>query len=92
MKRLTLTTLAVAAAAAAAAGTAAADATNTHASCEGVIVSSATYPGEVAYYGRLLHDQLKALGIPPGVLDATIAKTKGAGPDPLASCLAEVPG
>jgi phage tail sheath gpL-like len=92
MMRRTLTALAVAGAAAAAAGTAAADATNTHASCEGVIVSSATYPGEVAYFGRLFHDQLKALGIPPGVLDATTAKTTGAAPDPLASCLAGIPG
>jgi hypothetical protein len=92
MRRFALTVCGLVGAVAAAAGTAGADATNSHASCEGVIVSSATYPGEVAYYGRLYHDQLKALGIPPGVLDATLAHTKGASPDPLASCLAEIPG
>jgi hypothetical protein len=58
------------------AGTATADPSNQSASCEAILVSSATYPGEVADLGRALHEALKAQGIPPGFLDVGAAQLK----------------
>jgi hypothetical protein len=57
-------------------GSAAADPANSHASCEGILVSSATYPGEVADLGRAFHQLLKDQGIPPGFLDVGAAQLK----------------
>jgi hypothetical protein len=62
-----------------------ADATSPNATCEAILVSAATYPGQVADLGRLLHDQLKAEGIPPGFLDAGAAQVKAGSVD---ACLA----
>jgi hypothetical protein len=76
MRRLALVGLAVATAAAFGAGSAGADPGTAHATCEAILVSAATYPGEVADLGRLLHSQLKDAGIPPGVLDVGGAQTK----------------
>jgi hypothetical protein len=61
---------------AATAGSAAADPSNAQASCEAILVSSATYPGEVADLGRYYHDLLKAAGLPPGLLDVGAAQLK----------------
>jgi len=76
MKRLALVACLVLALAAAAAGSAAADPNNSHASCEAILVSSASYPGEVADLGRYYHDLLKAAGLPPGLLDVVAAQLK----------------
>ncbi len=57
-------------------GSAAADPANSQASCEGILVSGATYPGEVADLGRYLHQLLKDQGIPPGFLDVGAAQLK----------------
>jgi hypothetical protein len=76
MKRSLIAASAVVALLSAGAGTAMADASNPNASCEAILVSSATYPGEVADLGRALHDALKAQGIPPGFLDVGAAQLK----------------
>jgi hypothetical protein len=76
MRRLALAGVVVGTAAAFAASSAAADPRTANATCEAILVSAATYPGEVADLGRLLHDQLKDAGIPPGVLDVGGAQTK----------------
>jgi len=68
--------IAVAAAAAFGTGSATADPGTANATCEGILVSAATYPREVADLGRLLHDQFKDAGIPPGFLDVAGAQTK----------------
>jgi len=69
-------------------GSATADPSNQRASCEGILVSSATYPGQVADLGRLFHDQLKDQGIPPGFLDVGAAQVKAGGVE---ACLAVLP-
>ena len=69
-------------------GPAAADPHNPHASCEGILVSSASYPGEVADLGRALHQALKDQGIPPGVLDVGAAQLKEGSVE---GCLAALP-
>jgi hypothetical protein len=87
MKRLVTASLLGIALASSAAGSAAADSHSERASCEGVLVSSATYPGEVADLGRALHQQLKDQGIPPGFLDVGAAQVKAGS---LEACLAAV--
>ena len=69
-------------------GSATADPGNQRASCEGILVSSASYPGEIAELGRLFHQQLKDQGIPPGFLDVGAAQVKAGSVD---ACLAVLP-
>jgi hypothetical protein len=88
MKRLAAVACLALALGAAFVGSAVADPHNSSASCEGILVSSATYPGEVADLGRALHDQLKQLGIPPGFLDVGAAQVKAGG---VQACLAVLP-
>jgi hypothetical protein len=88
MKRITAALAVALAMAVAFAGSATADPSNQRASCEGILVSSATYPGEVADLGRLLHDQLKAQGIPPGFLDVGAAQVKAGSVE---ACLSVLP-
>lgn len=76
MKRLVAVAGLVLALGGAVAGSAVADPGNSHASCEGILVSSASYPGEVADLGRALHQLLKDQGIPPGFLDVGAAQLK----------------
>jgi hypothetical protein len=70
-------------------GSAAADPGNPNASCEGILVSSASYPGEVADLGRALHQLLKDQGIPPGFLDVGAAQLKEGSVE---GCLIALPG
>jgi len=52
-----------------------ATAADSHASCDGILVSSlAGQPGVVAELTRLFHDQTKAAGFPPGSFDAAGAQ------------------
>jgi hypothetical protein len=88
MKRLAVVACLVFALGAAAAGSAAADPSNSHASCEAILVSSASYPGEVADLGRYYHDLLKAAGLPPGLLDVGAAQLKEGSVD---ACLVALP-
>ncbi len=88
MKRLAAVACVMLGLGAAAAGSAAADPSNSHASCEGILVSSATYPGEVADLGRYYHDLLKAQGLPPGLLDVGAAQLKEGSVD---ACLVALP-
>jgi hypothetical protein len=76
MTRFVVVVCSVLASGAVVAGPAAADPQNPHASCEGILVSSASYPGQVADLGRAFHDALKEQGIPPGVLDVGAAQLK----------------
>jgi hypothetical protein len=88
MKRLAVLVCLLPALGAATAGSAAADPSNAKASCEGILVSSATYPGEVADLGRYYHDLLKAAGLPPGLLDVGAAQLKAGSVD---ACLVALP-
>ena len=88
MKRFAIVACLVLALAAALAGTAAADPSNPRASCEGILVSSASYPGQVADIGRFLHDLLKAQALPPGLLDVGAAQLKEGSVD---ACLIALP-
>ena len=88
MKRLGVVACLVLVLAAAVAGSAVADPNNSHASCEGILVSSASYPGEVADLGRFFHDLLKAQGLPPGLLDVGAAQLKEGSVD---ACLVALP-
>jgi len=76
MKRSLIAAGAAVALLGAGAGTATADPANPRATCEAILVSSATYPGEVADLGRALHDAFKAQGVPPGFLDVGAAQLK----------------
>jgi hypothetical protein len=76
MRRFVVVVCSVLASGALIAGPAAADPGNPHASCEGILVSSASYPGEVADLGRAFHQALKDQGIPPGFLDVGAAQLK----------------
>lgn len=69
-------------------GPAAGDPQNPRASCEGILVSSASYPGQVAELGRALHEALKDQGIPPGFLDVGAAQLKEGSVD---ACLIALP-
>jgi hypothetical protein len=70
------------------AGSAAADPGNAHASCQGILMSSMSYPGEVADLVRFYHDLLKAQGLPPGLLDVGTAQSKEGSVE---ACLVAVP-
>jgi hypothetical protein len=76
MKRFAVVACLVLALGAAVVGSATADPNNPRASCEGILVSSASYPGEIADLGRFFHDLLKAQGLPPGLLDVGAAQLK----------------
>jgi hypothetical protein len=76
MKRFAVVACLVLALGAAVVGSATADPNNSRASCEGILVSSASYPGEIADLGRFFHDLLKAQGLPPGLLDVGAAQLK----------------
>jgi hypothetical protein len=89
MRRLGLVTLVALVLGVAMSGSAAADPSNSRASCEGILVSSASYPGEVADLGRALHQQFKDLGLPPGLLDVGAAQVKAGSVE---NCLATLPG
>jgi hypothetical protein len=88
MKRFAAVASLVAALGGLIAGAAAADPSNDHASCEGILVSAATYPGEIADVGRALHEQFKQLGLPPGFLDVGAAQLKEGNFD---ACVAALP-
>ena len=76
MKRFAVLACLAVALAVSLAQSAAADPNNPRASCEGILVSSATYPGQVADLGRFYHDLLKAQGLPPGLLDVGAPQLK----------------
>jgi hypothetical protein len=88
MKRFAAVACLVLTSGAATAGPAAADPANSTASCEGILVSSASYPGQVADLGRALHELLKQQGIPPGFLDVGAAQLKEGSVD---ACIEALP-
>jgi hypothetical protein len=88
MKRFAVVACFVLACGAAVAGSATADPNNSRASCEGILVSSASYPGQVADLGRYYHGLLKAQGLPPGILDVGAAQLKAGSVE---ACLVALP-